>query len=266
MYRTSGEGGQLNAVSPRASMLRVGLGALICVAALAACATVPEVSPPRPEDHLLPNHAAYFCLNVSENLHLVSYLARTMGLDADVVLNRVNIVAGSLALDESAEPAFFGVALGRFPAGATRFALWKDRGFRRAVTHIPSADDQDGDETRLIFFRQADGPIEIAVPESGVILVSNRSVADLVTATGPPHPARDDGAAANLSDPGRIDPAIVERIGLVSTIGPGAGLREADTGTDLVIVLADPVAILSNSLGLELPRFPILQIALMATA
>ena len=256
MLCKAGEGRRLTAVR--------GLGlALLLLAYLAwvtGCATAPPAPTRAAEDYLVPDQSVYFGVDVAANRELVSYVAGSLGAEADVIVNRIDLFAGSVDLADaggsvssagavsSAEPGFSGVAFGRFPQGATRFALWKDREFRRSVAET--------DPDRLVYYRQVGGPLEVAVPESGIILVSTDSVACLIRATGascdstgPAEPPRD-----------RLDPETVERIRSVGSRGDGSV-----EGPDIVIVLPEPAIILTDRLGLDLPRFPILRLSLAVT-
>lgn len=246
MLCKAGEGRRLTAVR--------GLGLAVLLLAYLAwvtgCATAPPAPTRAAEDYLVPDQSAYFGVDVAANRELVSYVAGSLGVEADVIVNRIDLFAGSVDLADaggsvssagavsSAEPGFSGVAFGRFPQGATRFALWKDREFRRSVAGT--------DTDRLVYYRQVGGPLEVAVPESGIILLSTGSVAGLIRATGPPHD--------------RLDPEIVERIRSVGSRGYGSV-----EGPDIVIVLPEPVSILTDRLGLDLPRFPILRLSLAVT-
>ena len=240
MLCTAGESRRLTVVR--------GLGlALLLLAYLAwvtGCATAPPAPTRAAEDYLVPDQSVYFGVDVAANRELVSYVAGSLGAEADVIVNRIDLFAGSVDLADaggsvsSVEPGFSGVAFGRFPQGATRFALWKDREFRRSVAGT--------DPDRLVYYRQVRGPLEVAVPESGIILVSTDSVAGLIRATGPP---RD-----------RLDPETMERIRSVGRRGYGSV-----EGPDIVIVLPEPAIILTDRLGLDLPRFPILRLSLAVT-
>ncbi len=218
------------------------------------CATAPSAPAPTVLNYLIPEQSIYFGVDVAANRELMSYVAGSLGAEADVIVNRIDLFAGSLDLSVSGGAVssavagfpgvagFSGVAFGRFPQGATRFALWKDREFRRSVAE-PNI-DADSDTDRLVYYRQVGGPLEVAVPESGVILVSTESVANLIRATGTNELGRD-----------RVDGKIVERIRSVGTV----------EGPDIVIELPEPVSVLTGQLGLDLPRFPILRLSLAAT-
>ena len=236
----------------------IGLAALLLtyLVWVTGCATAPPTPVPAAEAYLIPGQSAYFGVNVAANRELVSYVAAALGAEADVIVNRIDLLAGSLDLsvsggaESSMGAGFSGVALGRFPQGATRFALWKDRGFRRSVAETDI--DADSDPGRLVYYRQVGGPLEVAVPESGVILVSTESVVDLSRATD----------AVELGHDG-VDGRIVERIRSVS--GRGYDGRIPGAGPDIVIELPEPVSVLTGQLGLDLPRFPILRLSLAVT-
>jgi len=228
--------------SRRLTVVRgIGIALLlqIYLVLVSGCATAPSASATAAEDYLVPDQSAYFGVNVAANRELVSYVAASLGAEADVIVNRIDLFAGSLDLApagdsaSSGTPEISGVALGRFPKGATRFALWKDRGFRRSVSEI-------------VYYRQVEGPLELAIPESGIILVSTGSVVGLVRET--------------RAIESRLDPRTAEWIRSVG--GQGSGLAE---GPDIVIVLPDPGSVLTGPLGLDLPGFPILRLSLAVT-
>lgn len=209
------------------------------LALVAGCATAPPATVQGAEAYLVPDQSVYFGVNVGANRELVSYVAGVLGAEIDVIVNRVDLFGGSLDLSAADDLGFSGVALGRFPQGATRFALWKDREFRRAVAEK----DTTGD--RLVYYRQVGGPLEVAVPEQGIILGSTDSVVSLARAVGSGH--------------GRLDAGIVERIRSVG------GTVLGDPGPDIVIVFPEPSRLLGELLGLDLPRFPILRLSLAMT-
>ncbi len=236
----------------------IGLAALLLtyLVWVTGCATAPPTPAPGAEAYLIPGQSVYFGVNVAGNRELVSYVAAALGAEADVIINRIDLLAGSLDLSvsggavSSMGAGFSGVALGRFPQGATRFALWKDREFRRSVAEADI--DADPDTDRLVYYRQVGGPLEVAVPQSGVILVSTESVVDLIRATDAVELGRD-----------HVDGKIVERIRSVG--GRILGGRILGGGPDIVIELPEPVSVLTGQLGLDLPRFPILRLSLAVT-
>ncbi len=231
MFCTTGEGRHLTVVRG------IGLAFLLTtyLVWVTGCATAPPAPIPAVEDYLVPDQSAYFGVAVAANRDLVAYVAGALGAEAEVIVNRIDLFAGSLEFSVAGDPVFSGVALGRFPQGATRIALWKDRGFKRSVV------ETDGD--RLVYYRQADGLLEVAVPESGIILLSTDSVAGLIHAV---EPGQD-----------RLDAETVDHIRSVG------GLVGA--GPDIVIVLPEPASLLSGSLGLDFPRVPILRVSLAVT-
>jgi len=186
---------------------------------------------------LLAGQSAYFAVDIAGNRELAAYLINALDANAERVLSRVEIIAGSLNLSMPGSSAFSGAATGRFPEGGTRFVLWRDRRFRRTVQR------SDGD--RLVYYQQRDGSLEVAVIERGVILVSNESVADLSRRADP---------AAAIAPAERPDAETVRIIGSVGMPG----------GPDLALVMPDPAAVLTGRLGLDIPRFPLKQIVLEA--
>jgi hypothetical protein len=208
------------------------------------CATNRAMVMPEPvpgaEDYLAAGQSAYFGANVADNRDLVSFVIGSLGADADIVIRRVDLVAGSLNISGPAVFEFSAVAFGRFPEGATRYALWRNRGFRRSVAELDSG--------KFVYFRQSEGPLELAVPGSGIILMSTDSVVNLASQAG----------TDTQSD--RLD---AETVRDLRSVGLRRSLGE-DEGPDIMIVFPEPAAILAGPLALDIPRFPIQRLTLAA--
>jgi hypothetical protein len=244
MCRAAGESRGLK-TSRGSGLLIVLLAVLLSVG---GCATGRGAVTPSAaaEDYLAAGESAYFGANVAANRDLVSYVVASLGANADVVIRRVDLFAGSISLGGPAAAEFSGVAFGRFPKGATQYALWRDRGFNRSVAEMDSG--------KLVYFTQTDGLLEVAVPDSGIILMSTGSVVNLASQVGAP------------SERGRLEAETADDLRSVSDFPSATGLRAqgARIGPDIVIVFPEPAEMLVGPLGLDTARFPIQRLSLAA--
>lgn len=205
----------------------------------------------------MPDQSAYFAVSVAGNRELLLYLADRLQVEAGTIIKRVDRIAGGVRFAPSAgAPGLSGapgasgvtgaaggpevagvpdvtlVAAGRLPEGASRFALWRDRGFTREVAMV-------GDE-RIVYYRQKDGPVEILPGESGLLFLSTGSVLRLLP-------------AATASPGGPLDPYTASLIR--STGAPGR--------PDMIMVFNDPRSLLILR-GVDLPGFPVTHLTLAA--
>jgi hypothetical protein len=240
MFCPTGESSGLNTV--RGTCLATLF--LVSLLLFGGCATnrasVTTAPAPGPEDYLVSGQSAYFGADVAGNRDLASFVIEALGVDADIVIRRVDLLAGSIKLAGPEVAEFTGVAFGRFPEGATRYALWRDCGFRRTVAEMETG--------RLVYFRQSEGPLELAVPDSGIILMSTGSVVNLAA----------QAAAQSGSD--HLDSQTVSDLRSINDLHS----QDEEPGPDIVIVFPDPAAILAGPLALDMPRFPIQRLSLAA--
>lgn len=204
----------------------------VLLIALASCATAPPIAE-RDLSRLLEAGApVYVGLDVAGNRELVTQLAADLGIEAEAAVQRLDVVIGALGGDGDSLP-FSGVAIGRLPKGAISYALLRDRGFDRSVARLESG--------RFVYFQSSDGAYQIAVPETGLVLVTTGSVVRLAESLDADRAPVSEPVAAALSD--LSDPE----------------------GRDVFLVVPEPQALIRRQ-GLQLDRFPVTGLSLAVYA
>ena len=216
-------------VAPRTAVAVIA-GVLI---GLAGCATG-EIAPKAPlEAELLPIYRTWFSVDVASNADLYRFLFSEIDPGLAASVDRVDRVAGGVRLIPGSPPELSAVARGAFPKAGTQFALTTNRAFERAVTDV--------DGRREVYFRQREGFVQLAVPESDTLYLSTGLLLDML----PERPPADLDMDREVFD-------------ALASVG-------ADGQPDALIVFDDPGQELLQTLGVRAPALPLQRIDLSVT-
>jgi len=206
--------------------------------ALASCATVPE-----PEYHDLSTlvrrgEIVYLGVDVARNRDLIGTVMTELGYELQGAVNRVDFVVGSIGAQVPGTDGlpFSGVAVGQFPKAGVRYALRRDRTLTRTVDRL--------DGGRFIYYRSTDAGVQIAVPMSGMLLISTSSVADLAQTLSI---LTRDAAQSGIETREELPVEVAESLAVLGT----------DGGYDLFLYVPRPRDFLEQQLMLSLDRFPV---------
>ncbi len=220
----------------RAARRRVSRSRLaLCVLALATfagCATRPPPEPPVPESLLLTGYPVWFAADVDRNRDLLRSVFGELETDLEFI-ERTDRIVGGVRLgtgDPGSSADIAAVATGRYPPGATRFALGMDRTFARQIVRV--------DGRRRVYYQEREGTFQLAPAGRDLLYLSSGRIAEML-AQRPP---------AELE----LDADLYRMLRSVGRPGEPAAL----------IVFEDPGRSVLRPLGLEAPALPLVRLAL----
>lgn len=199
---------------------------------LSGCASTPEPEELVPELYLMPGHSAYFSADVLSNRDLFAYVVSGLGGNLSSVVGRTYRITGGVTIIPTISPDLTVIASGNFPQGGTTFALGSDRSFEKQSAQV------NGDEVE--YFRSTSGTIQVAVPQSGMVFVSNGLILSMV------------------------DRSLAEAAAVAARAAPLADLLEVGpvSGNDATIIFPDPGGVLFARFGIDSGGIPVKRIAL----
>lgn len=209
----------------------VVLAALL--AFLASCATREPVPEPPIESYLLTVYSNWFAADVAGSIDLYEYVLSELDAGLAGTINRVERISGGLRLQRGGPPEVSAVARGSFPKGGFQFALATNRSFERKTADIGGS--------REVYFTEREGLLQLAVPRSGLLYLSNGLLLDMLP----------DRPSAEFD----MDRDVYESLVAVGEEGQ----------PDAKVIFADPARQLLSTLGLSAPNFPLQRIDLNVT-
>lgn len=208
------------------------VAALVLASLLAGCASTPEPEELVPELYLMPGHSAYFSADVLSNRDLFTYVVTQLGGNLSTVVDRTYRISGGVTIIPGISPDLTAIASGNFPEGATRFALNGDRNFEKQSAQVNGKN--------IEYYRSTTGTIQVALPRSGLIFVSNGLILSMV------------------------DRSLAEAAAVAARAAPLADLLEVGliSGQDAAMIFPDPGAVLLGRLGIDPGGIPVERISL----